>query len=237
MRRFLLAAVMFGAASGAQAADMPDFPLRGTLPDGRRADQVNWQGWYVGGQAGYGSSDDEFQRLDRQHDRRPDFRQRHRRQMRRRAMESSARQGQSARAPASAASSATTGSGTTSSSASKRTILARHVSAVRPARTKGRSVAEPACFADDFFHGVTADVDRLRSAISGRWRRSAAAPARPTADFLPYMFGGLALGTCRHLAHGIELRAPDDRHAARSLDQLPAAAIRADLDRCASTIT
>ena len=28
MRRFLLAAVMLGAAAGAQAADMPDFPSR-----------------------------------------------------------------------------------------------------------------------------------------------------------------------------------------------------------------
>ena len=35
MRRFLLAAVMFGAAFGAQAADMPDLPiLRGAFTDG-----------------------------------------------------------------------------------------------------------------------------------------------------------------------------------------------------------
>ena len=48
MRRFFLAAVMFGAATGAQAADMPDF-LRGSLPGGP-APTVNWQGFYVGGQ-------------------------------------------------------------------------------------------------------------------------------------------------------------------------------------------
>jgi opacity protein-like surface antigen len=59
MRRFLLAAVMFGAGGGAQAADMPDLPiLRGgyTAP----TPPVNWQGYYLGGQAGYGSSDENF---------------------------------------------------------------------------------------------------------------------------------------------------------------------------------
>src|SRR4051794_21132938 len=57
MRRFLLAAVILGAAASAQAADMPDF-LRGsfTAPVAR----TNWQGFYVGGQAGYGSSDENF---------------------------------------------------------------------------------------------------------------------------------------------------------------------------------
>jgi outer membrane immunogenic protein len=58
MRGFLLAAVMFGAASGAQAADMPDF-LRGSLPAGP-APTVNWQGYYIGAQGGYGSSDENF---------------------------------------------------------------------------------------------------------------------------------------------------------------------------------
>jgi opacity protein-like surface antigen len=57
MRRLLLAAVMFGAASGAQAADMPDF-LRGSLPAGPAT--VNWRGFYVGAQGGYGSSDENF---------------------------------------------------------------------------------------------------------------------------------------------------------------------------------
>jgi opacity protein-like surface antigen len=58
MRRLLLVAVMFGAATGAQAADMPDF-LRGSVPAGP-APTVNWRGFYVGGQAGYGSSDENF---------------------------------------------------------------------------------------------------------------------------------------------------------------------------------
>jgi outer membrane immunogenic protein len=58
MRRLLLAAVMFGAVSGARAADMPDF-LRGSLPAGP-APIVNWQGFYIGGQYGYGSSDENF---------------------------------------------------------------------------------------------------------------------------------------------------------------------------------
>jgi outer membrane immunogenic protein len=58
MRGLVLAAMMFGAVSGAQAADMPDF-LRGSLPAGP-APTVNWQGYYIGGQAGYGSSDENF---------------------------------------------------------------------------------------------------------------------------------------------------------------------------------
>jgi opacity protein-like surface antigen len=53
MRRILLAAVMVGAASCAQAADLSDLPiLRGSLPGGS---SVNWQGYYVGGQVAYGS--------------------------------------------------------------------------------------------------------------------------------------------------------------------------------------
>jgi outer membrane immunogenic protein len=57
MRRFLLVAVMCGAASVAQAADMPDLPfLRGGLTDGLISSKVNWQGYYIGGQASYGSN-------------------------------------------------------------------------------------------------------------------------------------------------------------------------------------
>src|SRR6476646_1057545 len=62
MRRFLLAAVMFGAAAGAQAADMPDLPiLRGAFTE--RPTTVNWQGYYIGGQGGYGSADVDFGRF------------------------------------------------------------------------------------------------------------------------------------------------------------------------------
>jgi outer membrane immunogenic protein len=61
MRRYLLAAAIFGAASGAQAADMPDLPiLRGAFTDGLTTSKVNWQGFYIGGQAGYGASDENF---------------------------------------------------------------------------------------------------------------------------------------------------------------------------------
>src|ERR1700730_11483529 len=61
MRKFLLAAVMCGAVSGAQAADMPDLPiLRGAFTDGLTTSKVNWQGYYIGAQAGYGSSDENF---------------------------------------------------------------------------------------------------------------------------------------------------------------------------------
>jgi outer membrane immunogenic protein len=58
MRRLLLAAAMFGVVSGATAADMPDF-LRGSL-SAAPVPTVNWQGFYIGAQAGYGSSDENF---------------------------------------------------------------------------------------------------------------------------------------------------------------------------------
>src|SRR5260370_9580605 len=54
----VLGAGVFGAGSGARAGDMPDF-LRGSLPAGH-APTVNWQGFYIGAQAGYGSSDENF---------------------------------------------------------------------------------------------------------------------------------------------------------------------------------
>jgi len=51
MRRFVLATAMVGMAFGAQAADLP--VLRGSFapPVATR----NWDGWYIGGQASYGS--------------------------------------------------------------------------------------------------------------------------------------------------------------------------------------
>ena len=56
MRRFLLVAMVCGAAGVAQAADMPDLPfLRGSFTDGLSSAKVNWQGYYIGGQASYGS--------------------------------------------------------------------------------------------------------------------------------------------------------------------------------------
>jgi opacity protein-like surface antigen len=58
MRRFFLAAAMFGAVTGAQAADMPDF-LRGTLPASSEPTR-NWEGWYAGGQVGYSSAAMDF---------------------------------------------------------------------------------------------------------------------------------------------------------------------------------
>lgn len=61
MRRILLAAVMFGAISAAQAADMPDLPiLRGSFTEGLTTSRVNWQGFYLGGQGGTGTSDMNF---------------------------------------------------------------------------------------------------------------------------------------------------------------------------------
>jgi outer membrane immunogenic protein len=58
MRGFFLAAVMFGAATSAQAADMPDF-LRGTLPASSPPTR-NWDGWYAGGDVSYSSASVDF---------------------------------------------------------------------------------------------------------------------------------------------------------------------------------
>jgi opacity protein-like surface antigen len=57
MRKFLLAAMIAIGTTGAQAADMPY--LRGSYqePVARR---VNWDGFYVGAQGGYGSNDQNF---------------------------------------------------------------------------------------------------------------------------------------------------------------------------------
>jgi outer membrane immunogenic protein len=61
MRKFLMVVAMLGAAHSAQAADMPDLPvLRGAFPEGVSSSQVNWQGYYIGAQAGYGTSDEKF---------------------------------------------------------------------------------------------------------------------------------------------------------------------------------
>lgn len=59
MRRLVVAMMVAGAAQAAQAADLPDFSaLRG--PVGISRGVVNWQGFYAGGQAGYGSADMNF---------------------------------------------------------------------------------------------------------------------------------------------------------------------------------
>src|SRR5476651_582472 len=61
MRRLLLAAMMFGAVSGAQAADLSDLPiLRGSSSEGLSTASRNWDGWYAGGQIGYSSAEIDF---------------------------------------------------------------------------------------------------------------------------------------------------------------------------------
>lgn len=58
MRKLLVAGMMLGAVQGAQAADLPI--LRGALPDTYGPRVVNWEGFYIGGQAGVGESDMNF---------------------------------------------------------------------------------------------------------------------------------------------------------------------------------
>jgi outer membrane immunogenic protein len=61
MRRLLLAAVVFGLGSGAQAADLSDLPiLRGSFPGGLSTATRNWDGWYAGGQVDYSSAEMDF---------------------------------------------------------------------------------------------------------------------------------------------------------------------------------
>src|SRR5262245_17457064 len=61
MRRLVLAAAMVGTAFGAQAADLFDSPLRGSVgPAPLSSTSVNWSGWYVGGHAVYSSAEMDF---------------------------------------------------------------------------------------------------------------------------------------------------------------------------------
>jgi opacity protein-like surface antigen len=65
MRRFLFAAMCVGLAGGAPApaaaADLSDIPfLRGALTERAPLSRTVWQGFYAGGQAGYGTSDADF---------------------------------------------------------------------------------------------------------------------------------------------------------------------------------
>ncbi|MBR0852123.1 porin family protein [Bradyrhizobium diazoefficiens] len=61
MRGLWLVAAVLGAASAAQAADMPDLPvLRGGFTDGLSKTSHNWDGFYVGGQAGFATSNIDF---------------------------------------------------------------------------------------------------------------------------------------------------------------------------------
>jgi outer membrane immunogenic protein len=57
MRRLLLTAVVFGAVSGATAADMPDY-LRGSIS--APAPTRNWDGWYAGGEVSYSAVASDF---------------------------------------------------------------------------------------------------------------------------------------------------------------------------------
>lgn len=52
MRKVLMAAAVAACATTAQAADMPEFALRGSYSEGLSSSRAIWEGFYVGGQAG-----------------------------------------------------------------------------------------------------------------------------------------------------------------------------------------
>ena len=57
MRRFVLVAVMFSVACGARAADLSDLPiLRGSFSGDPAPVTRNWDGWYAGGQVQYSTA-------------------------------------------------------------------------------------------------------------------------------------------------------------------------------------
>ncbi|MGJ5074983.1 outer membrane protein [Bradyrhizobium oligotrophicum] len=61
MRSLVVAVSVCGMISAAQAADLSDLPiLRGSMTEGLNNLRVNWDGYYVGVQGGYGSSDENF---------------------------------------------------------------------------------------------------------------------------------------------------------------------------------
>jgi opacity protein-like surface antigen len=64
MRRIVVAMMMAAAAGSAQAADLPDFSdlpvLRGGFRDGLSSGIRSWRGFYIGGQVGYGAADMSF---------------------------------------------------------------------------------------------------------------------------------------------------------------------------------
>ena len=59
MRKILMAAMLMASLQGVQAADMPDYALRGGYNDASSR-RPTWEGLYVGGQASYGANDMDF---------------------------------------------------------------------------------------------------------------------------------------------------------------------------------
>jgi len=61
MRRLWLVVAMLGTVSAAHAADLSDLPiLRGSVTDGLSKTSQNWDGYYVGGQFGFATTNIDF---------------------------------------------------------------------------------------------------------------------------------------------------------------------------------
>lgn len=189
MRGFLLAAMMLGAVSGAQAADMPDLPiLRGAFTDGLTTTRVNWQGVYVGGQAGYGSSDENFKGSTRTMTA----------ALLADTLVESAMQVSQWNLGLGKASARTTGFGGFIGYNSQwdDVVVGLEASYLHGAfggsSTSSEARVNPAPLSDNFFHNVTATSTAAISISDMATFRGRAAYAYGC--FLPYMFGGLALG-------------------------------------------
>jgi outer membrane immunogenic protein len=189
MRGFLLAAMMLGAVSGAQAADMPDLPiLRGAFTDGLTTTRVNWQGVYVGGQAGYGSSDENFKGSTRTM----------MAALLADTLVESAMQVSQWNLGLGKASARTTGFGgfVGYNSQWDDVVVGLEASYLHGAfggsSTSSEARVSPAPLSDNFFHDVTATSTAAISISDMATFRGRAAYAYGC--FLPYMFGGFALG-------------------------------------------
>ena len=189
MRRFLLVAVMCGAVTGAQAADMSDLPfLRGSFTEGLNTSQVNWQGFYVGGQAGYGSSDENLPAPMRPclppcwtmtSSRRCRFRN-----------EISVSEGNSTR---SSAFGAFAGYNSSMGRRRRRPGSNLHARQVRGSVSRDHvQLVSGSALSDSFFHDVAVNSSASISISDMATFRARAAYA--WGCFLPYMFGGFALG-------------------------------------------
>ena len=190
MRRFLLAAVI-SERHGAQAADMPDF-LRGTFT--APVAPPNWQGYYVGGQAELRRRQHGF------HQFRPGPAGKNFSTTSTSSKSSTYRswplqQRTRTQNTGSAGSSATTGSGTTSSLG----VEANYIHGKFNGESSGVQGRAVLSLSDRTIHRRSPTLIRAAAMqVTDHGDRSAVRGGYALGCFLPYVFGGVALGQRRH---------------------------------------